>query len=214
LSAGLRSSSCSVSAGRVFPPPGRVAPAPAPVVPPGVVRAGRGRPPPPVVRARRTAAAIVRTGAAAPVSASSVSASSVPAARGGSAHVHARGRGVGSLRDGEVHADLPPVQLGAGHGVAGLGGVLDVLEVDESEASATSGVSVQDDLDLLERSVPLELGLQLSLAGVEAQTEHSQTLAGLWGVPGALVTPPVGHRRPGVVTAVLAVSGPGARSRS
>ena len=75
----------SVSAGRIFPPPGRVAPAPAPVVSPGIV--GTGLPPPPVssssspvVGARRPSAPIVGTWAPASPATSSISSisSSVP----------------------------------------------------------------------------------------------------------------------------------------
>jgi len=121
---------------------------------------------------------------------------------------------VGPLGDGEVNTDLPPVHLGARHGVTGLSGVLGVLEVDEREASTAASVTVQDDLNLLQGAEPLELGLQLPLAGVEAQSEHSEAFARLRRVSGALVAPPVGHRRPGVVTAVLPVPGPGATARS
>ena len=53
----------SVSAGRIFPPPGGVAPAPAPVVSPGVVGTGLRRSPPPVVGAGRPPAPVVGTGA-------------------------------------------------------------------------------------------------------------------------------------------------------
>ena len=139
---------------------------------------------------------------------------SLPATGGGSAHVHARGRGVGPLSDGVINANLPSVHLRPSHGVASLSGVLDVLEIDESEAPAATGVAVQNHLDLVQRPELLELRLQLSLAGVETQAEHPETLAGLWGVPRPLVPPPVGHRRPGVVAAVLAVPGPGASARS
>lgn len=115
---------------------------------------------------------------------------------------------MGPLGDGEVHPDLPSVQLHSSHGVTGLSRVLAVLEIEESKAPATAGVTVQDDLDLLKGSEFLKLRLQFSLAGVETQAEDSETLAGLWGISGSLVTSPVGHRRPRVVTAVLAVSGP------
>merc|ERR1719266_2703458 len=68
----------SVSAGRIFPPPGGVAPAPAPVVSPGVVGTGLRRSPPPVVGAGGP-----------PSSPSSSVSSSMPATGGGAAHVHA-----------------------------------------------------------------------------------------------------------------------------
>ena len=61
----------SVSAGRIFPPPGGVAPASAPVVSPGVVRTGL--PPPPVVGAGGPPAPVVRTGAPAPSPSTSIS---------------------------------------------------------------------------------------------------------------------------------------------
>ena len=48
----------------------------------------------------------------------------VPAAAGGSAHVHARGRGVGPLGDGVVHPDLAVVQISTVHGIASLRGVV------------------------------------------------------------------------------------------
>merc|ERR1719318_1273070 len=93
------------------------------------------------------------------VSVSSVSVSSVPAASGWPAHVHARCGGVGPLGDGEVHPDLPSVQLRSSHGVTGLSRVLAVLEIEESKAPATAGVTVQDDLDLLKGSEFLKLCL-------------------------------------------------------
>jgi len=133
----------------------------------------------------------------------------MPATGGGAAHVHARGGGVSPLGDGEINTNLPSVHLGPRHGISSLLSVLGVLEIDEGEAPAATSVAVQDHLNLGQRPELLELGLQLSLAGVETQPEHAETLAGLGSVPGALVAPPVGHRRPGVVTAVFAVPGPG-----
>jgi len=209
----------SVSTGRIFPPPGRVAPAPAPVVSPGVVGTGLGRSPSPVssstspvVGAGGPSAPVVGTGAPASPAASSISSSissSMPATGGGPAHVHARGGGVSPLGDGEINTNLPSVHLSPRHGISSLLGVLGVLEIDEGEAPAATSVAVQDHLNLGQRPVLLELGLQLSLAGVETQTEDSETLAGLGSVSRPLVTSPVGHRRPGVVTAVFAVPGPG-----
>ena len=108
-----------------------------------------------------------------------------------------------SFSDAEVHANLPPVQLYSIQCLPRFRSIINRLEVDEREASAAASVTVQDDLNLLQGAEPLELGLQLPLAGVETQSEHSETLARLRRVSGALVAPPVGHRRPGVVTAVL-----------
>lgn len=125
-----------------------------------------------------------------------------------------------SLGDGEINTDLASVHLGPRHGISSLLGVLAVLEIDEGEASAPTSVAVQDHLNLRQRPELLELGLQLSLAGVETQPKDPETLAGLGSVPRPLVASPVGHRRPGVVTAVFAVPGPGlglgpgARARS
>ena len=113
------------------------------------------------------------------------------------------------LGDGEINTNLPSVHLGPRHGISSLLSVLGVLEIDEGEAPAATGVAVQDHLNLGQRPVLLELSLQLSLAGVETQTEDSETLAGLGSVPRPLVASPVGHRRPGVVTTVFAVPGPG-----
>ena len=142
----------------------------------------------------------------------------LPPAGGGPAHVHPRGRGVGSLGDRVINTDLPAVHLGPRHGISSLGGVLGVLEIDEGEAPAATSVAVQDDLNLAQRPELLKLGLQLPLAGVETQPEDPETLAGLGSVPRPLVASPVGHRRPGVVATVFAVPGPGlgprARARS
>ena len=114
---------CSVSPWRVLPlPPGGVAPAPAPVVPPGVVRTGR--PPPPIVGARRSPAPVVGTRSPPvppPVSVPSVPTDSTvimhqlyhhsPAPSGGPSHVHPWCGGVGPLGDGEIHPDFPAVQI-------------------------------------------------------------------------------------------------------
>ena len=65
-----------------------------------------------------------------------------------------------------------------------------VLEVDEGKAPAAAGVAVEDHLDLLERPELLELGLELPLVGVEAQTEHAEALAWRGVISVALVSPP------------------------
>ena len=51
----------------------------------------------------------------------------------------------------------------------------------------------------LQRSELLELRLELPLGGVEAQPEHTDTLAGLRLLPVADVAPPAGHGGPGVL---------------
>jgi len=103
------------------------------------------------------------------------------------------------LRDAEVHSDLLPVQLRVCHGVPSLGGVLDFLESNKSKTPRSAGLPVQHDGDLGDGTELAELLVQLSLGGVETQTEHSQAVVGGRLVSGALMTPPIGHRRPGVV---------------
>ena len=71
-----------------------------------------------------------------------------------------------------------------------------VLEIDERKATAAASVTVKDHLDLLEGPELLKLSLKLPLVGVEAQSEHAKTLAGLGIVSVALVAASVGHRGP------------------
>jgi len=125
----------------------------------------------------------------------------MPAAAGGSAHVHARGRGVGPLGDRVVHPDLAVVQISTVHGIASLRGVVLIFKIDEGKAPAAARVTIQHYLDLLQRPVLLELRLELPLAGVQRQPEHPQALAGLRVVAVALVTSSARHRGPGMVTA-------------
>ena len=65
-----------------------------------------------------------------------------------------------------------------------------VLEIDESKASAAAGVTVEDHLDLLEWPELLELCLELPLVGVEAHAEHAEALAGLRVISVTLMPPP------------------------
>ena len=89
---------------------------------------------------------------------------------------------MGPLRDGEVNPDRLPVQLLAVHFLPRLRGVIDALEIDESEASAATRVTIQDHLTLLNAAKSAEVLLQLPLGGVQAQAEHAQTLVGLWSL--------------------------------
>ena len=68
--------------------------------------------------------------------------------------------------------------------------LLTVLKIDEGKASAAAGVTVEDHLNLLERTELLELCLELPLVGVEAQTEHAEALAGLRIISVTLMPPP------------------------
>lgn len=80
-----------------------------------------------------------------------------------------------SLRNGEVHANSTTVDLLIIHGLFGSLCVLQMFKVDEGKASGTTSLSIQDDGDFLKRSELGELFLQLSLCGVQTQTEDSQT---------------------------------------
>jgi len=211
-----------ISPGRVLSPSGGEAPAAAPepaTAAPPVVRGGGppvhwgpGAAPASSVVGRGAAASVsIITPVPTPVSASVSSSASAPSAGGGPAHVHAGRGGVSPLGDGEVHTNLPAVHLSPIQSFFGLFGILHILEVDESEAAAAASVAVEDHLDLLERPKLLELGLELPLVGVEAQSEHADALAGRGIVSVALVTSSVGHRGPGVIPAssgVLPLTGP------
>ena len=97
---------------------------------------------------------------------------------------------MGPLRDREVHADRLPVQLLAVHHLPGLGSVLHGVVVDEGEATAAAGVSIQNYLTLLDAPERAEVFLQLPLGGVQGQAEHSQALVGLrsFSLPTATTT--------------------------
>lgn len=89
---------------------------------------------------------------------------------------------MGPLRDGEVNPDRLPVQLFAIHFLPRLCGVIDAFEIDESEASAATRVTIQDHLALLNAAKSAEVLLQLPLGGVQAQAKHAQALVGLWSL--------------------------------
>ena len=178
----------SVSPRAILPPPRTVAPTSAPIAPPAPI--GR-RAPPPIIGGGAPPPPIVPRAPTAP--------------RGGSAHVHARGGGVRPLSDAKVHPDLAAVHFGPSHRLPRLLRVLHVLVVDEGEATRAAGVTVEDNLDLLHRPELAELRLELPLAGVDAQAEDPDTLAGLGVLPVSEVSPPGRHRRARVVTGSLRV---------
>lgn len=173
-------------------PPRREGAGAGPAAPASSVRRGRPAPavvPVPEVPAGRGAAPVSPAPRPAPVP--------VPLAR--PPHVHPRGRGVRSLRDGEVNAYLLAIQISPVQSLPRLGCVRDVLEIDETEASAATAVAVLHHLHLLQPPVLAECFLELPLSCVQTEPENADTLAGLRGVPVPKVTPPVRHRGLGVL---------------
>ena len=135
---------------------------------------------------------MVRTGtSASPISvmssSPSTSSTTVPTSLSWTTHVHAWCWSVRPLGDGEVHPDRLPVQLFAIHHLPRLRRIVNRLEIDERESSAAAGVTVQDDLTLLDAAEGAEVLLELPLRGVEAQAKHPETLIGLRGL--ALIPP-------------------------
>jgi len=163
----------SVSPGTIIPPPWAVAPAPASVVPPPVVRWWTpsppvvwGRTPPPVVPVIPVVPPVVSV---TPATSSS-----------GSSHVHARSGCMSSLGDAEVHSNFPSVQFHPTHGIPCFRSIFNILVVDEGKTSTTSAVAIQHYLDSLQRSEFSELLFQLAFSRVQAQPEHPNTLTRSW----------------------------------
>ena len=98
-----------------------------------------------------------------------------------------------SLGDAEVHANLPPVQLYSIQCLPRFRSIINRLEVDEREASATTTVSIQHNLTLLQGPKLAKLLLQLTLGGVEGKSKDSNALALVRVLPVAIMAPPVGH---------------------
>jgi len=100
---------------------------------------------------------------------------------------------VGSLGDGIIHPDLAPIHLYPIHLIPSLGGILNILVIDESKSTAATRVSIQHHLALLQVSELAELLLQLPLRGVQTQPKHPQALVRLGLLPVPMVSPPVRH---------------------
>ena len=116
---------------------------------------------------------------------------------------------MGPFGDGVVHTNLPAVHLSPIQSIFSLRSIIlnrkkslkhltvilmsvayQVLKIDEGKASAAAGVTVKHHLNLLEGPELLELCLELPLVGVEAQTEHTEALAGLRIISVTLMPPP------------------------
>jgi len=102
-------------------------------------------------------------------------------------------RGVRPLRDGEVYPDLLAVDLRVGHCGPSLGGVLSLLEINESKSAGSATLAVQNDLDLLDGAELAKLLLQFPLRGVEAQAKHTKAVGRGGVVAVTSVSSPVRH---------------------
>merc|ERR1719450_1567057 len=125
----------------------------------------------------------------------------------GSSHVHARSWSVSSLGDAVVNPDLTPVHLHATHCVPCLSRIIYVLVVDESKASASATVPVQDNVHFFHRSKFAKLGLKFPLRCVETQPEDTKTLAWIRVFPVAQMPATGGHRRSRVITITASRTG-------
>jgi len=103
---------------------------------------------------------------------------------------------VSSLSDGVVHSDLTTIKLNTIQCFSGLGGILNVLEVEEGKASATPTVAIQHNIHPLQGAELLKFLLQLPLRSVQAQTEHPQAFAWLGSITVTIMAPAVGHGGP------------------
>jgi len=102
---------------------------------------------------------------------------------------------VGALCDGEVDSDSPAVDFRVAHGFLGRLGVLQSLEINEGETTRATSLSVEDNVDSLQRPELGKLLFQLPLCGVQAQPENSQAGSLLRILTVSNVPSSIGHRR-------------------
>lgn len=112
-------------------------------------------------------------------------------------HVNS-GRGcVGSLGDGEINTDPPPINLHSGTTLSRLFSVFLVLVVNESKSTTPSGCAIVDDVGAGQRTITPKDFLEILFPGIVGEIEDSEASAFGRRISISFVALPVGHGRPG-----------------
>jgi len=168
--------------------------------------------------ARSVTSSVVRAGTPPPViiSAPVSWASPVSWSSSRTSHVHSWCGCMSPFSDGVVHSNCLSIKFCSGHLVPGLCGVVNTLIVDEGKTPGSAGVTVKHNLNLLQRTKPAELFLQLLLSGVQTQSKDAKTTASFRLITVAGMATTRWHRRPRVVapSPPVVVRSPRPRSRS
>jgi len=84
-----------------------------------------------------------------------------------------------TLGNGKVYANLSSIQICSIHGVSCLNSIILVFIVNKGKSSATTSVTIENNLNLFQWSKLFKLRFQFSLTGVQTQSENSDAFSWL-----------------------------------
>ena len=104
--------------------------------------------------------------------------------------------------DGIIDSNIPPVDIHAGAPISRFLGVVDMLEVDESESATSSGRAIVNDVQTSERPVTTEDFLEIFFPRIVREVEDAETGGFRRCFAIAFVAFPIRHGRPGSAAAI------------